>query len=95
MTNPKDGRIARDDETLASINPNTWDSVTRIYLCRKEISSTQTRSRCKLIVNNSTDCIAHVTYTGASFTRDFLEMEQNRRSDINFAYDITEFTSKL
>ena len=34
-------------------------------------------------------------HAGASFARDFLEIEQNRRSDINFAYDITEFTSKL
>lgn len=37
----------------------------------------------------------HTTYTGVSFARDFLEIEQNRRSDINFAYDITEFTSKF
>ena len=38
------------------------------------------------------DCTVHA---GVSFARDFLEMEQNRRSDINFAYDITEFTSKF
>ena len=33
-------------------------------------------------------------YTGVSFTRDFLEMEQNVRTDSNLAYDIKEFTSK-
>lgn len=45
----KDGRIAPDDEIIANINPNTWDSVTRIYLCRREeFSFTNTRSRCKI-----------------------------------------------
>lgn len=44
----KDGRVAEDDEIMANVNPNTWDSVTRIYLCRRaEFSSTYTRSRCK------------------------------------------------
>lgn len=35
------------------------------------------------------------THAGASFARDFLEIEQKTRSDSNVAYDIKEFTSKL
>lgn len=35
-----------------------------------------------------------VQLIGVSFVRDFLEIEQNR-SDTNFAYDVTEFTSKF
>jgi len=34
-------------------------------------------------------------FTGASFARDFLEMErQHQRDDSEFAYDVTEFKSK-
>lgn len=35
------------------------------------------------------------TYIGVSFARDFLEMEQNTRSDSNYAYELKEFTSKF
>jgi len=46
-----DGRIAGEDEKIGEINPNTWDTVTRIYLCRKEEFSFS-RSRCMLSVHH-------------------------------------------
>jgi len=87
-----DGRIAEDHEKIGEINPNTWDAVTRIYLCRKEEFSFS-RSRCMLTTHYK--CMSHINLLGASFARDFLEMErQQQRDDSEFAYSVTEFRSK-
>jgi len=65
-----DGRIAEEDEKIGEINPNTWDSVTRIYLCRKEEFSFS-RSRCMLSIHHH-KCILHINFFRRIICKRFL-----------------------